>query len=328
MGVRTVRSSATAKIDLHHATRRPQGEHRIAQFPSYPIIASSLVSDQLISESPSQSSTIHHRKESRYRIQADERQRTGLSRSSEMDITNSKFRQTNDSNGSSSDLSGNSSNDNHSPNTQEQQMGQHTKGFSRKEMSVIAKFRRRLTDHHRSSSDDEHVSASSSDVVQSHCTAPDPPHQFVSNFTLTYSLSNDPCQKYRLDLFQDGHICDHRTWTSYYLYSYVFYMETHSQRFELSMNHTIGSRPSSPAAEQPAQTVPTYRWCEVKNPIQLDRNHMVSLPVPLDYEHIVHIHDRLSWDQIEWGPSGVRIAGREHPIHRIFFLSRQCVPDK
>lgn len=147
--------------------------------------------------------------------------------------------------------------------------------------------------------------------------------KFVPNITLTFNLSNDPCMKYSLGTVADkDYEC--ASYTSFRLRSEVIYVETSTERYELSWT---GSRPATlPTTPVGASTtrkdvmLDTYRWARVRDPRQLDAAVMSLLDVPLPDSFVEEIETDLDWSEIEWGPNSIRVRGVEYRLRSILFI--------
>eukprot|EP00124_Ichthyophonus_hoferi_P005462 Ihof_evm2s798 gene=Ihof_evmTU2s798 len=97
--------------------------------------------------------------------------------------------------------------------------------------------------------------------------------QLVPDISVLFSLANDPCLRYTLNMVVDRGTPP-RSYTSYRLRQEVLYLETDSHRYELSC--------------QPIQSgVPnTFQWAVVRCPQLISLDSMKTMPCPLLEEHI------------------------------------------
>lgn len=128
----------------------------------------------------------------------------------------------------------------------------------------------------------------------------------VQEITVIYSLSNDPWVKYSLQAVCDQGLKPHDR-TSARLHSHVLFMESYSERFELSKSHN-----NTNGEER-------YTLCRCKRIQSGKELRAIGVPLP-DSEKEV-IVDGVLWEDIQWSSHSVVIRKVSYPIVRVQFMS-------
>jgi len=135
---------------------------------------------------------------------------------------------------------------------------------------------------------------------------------FPESTIVQYNLANEPCFKYNLSLLCDRGV-EQSDWTSYRLRSSVLYLETRNIRYELS-------KEGSTVIE--GMKYDTYRWVQVLDPPKITSAFLRSEAVPLQDDQVKVLESNLDWSQIHYGPSSIRVNGKEYPITKLFWFPR------
>ncbi|KAL4425450.1 hypothetical protein ABPG75_009466 [Micractinium tetrahymenae] len=147
----------------------------------------------------------------------------------------------------------------------------------------------------------------------------------VQEVTVMFNLVNEPWPKYSLHAVADRGLRPHE-WTSARLKASVLYLESHKERFELAHlppaaaaggNEPDGEAGAPPPAER-------YRFSRCRR--ALPAAAMLRLGVPLPAAEREVLQDDLSWEDIEWGPTGVSVRGQLYPLVRIHFTPQTGKP--
>lgn len=134
-------------------------------------------------------------------------------------------------------------------------------------------------------------------------------HNAFSDARVVFNLSNEPAFKYSLSMVADRSP-DARHWTSVRLQTSTLYLEsTGGRRFELSLESHV-----------PGISV-TYRFAECKKPRTTSKSAMQEFGVPLPESEATVLEKGLSWNEIEWGVSAVRLRGKLLNLNCCFWLS-------
>jgi len=158
--------------------------------------------------------------------------------------------------------------------------------------------------------------------------------KLIQEVTVQYNLCNEPWLKYSIAAVADQGF-KRSQWTSARLRRDTLYLETHSQRFELSWDGEEqggdseggGGGGSGEAAAgggeggaAGAVAEDTYRWARCITPLPLGVTRSLGIPLPKDT--LTDVKAGLKWDEIKWGSASVDVAGTEYTIVRLHFLSR------
>jgi hypothetical protein len=144
------------------------------------------------------------------------------------------------------------------------------------------------------------------------------PQSLPKDSFVVWNLSNEPCFKYSFAMISDRGT-DPSQWTSYRLRTSSLFLETDSDRYELSLfkSATSGS-----------QHFDTYRWARVKNPEVISRWDLrAQINVPLPKNRIDNIVENVDWSEFCWGLSSVIVRGLEYHIKKLWWQSRFSLSD-
>lgn len=142
--------------------------------------------------------------------------------------------------------------------------------------------------------------------------------QLIPDVTIMFNLSNEPCLKYGLSLIGDRGM-NQTQWTSWRLKDEVIYFEHQMKRYELSREKETNSITQNSDNELDTSRFDKYRWARVL-PKAIYNNEITDVPLPLDLISV--LETQIDWDEIEWGPTSVRIRGKCFEITSIQF--RKC----
>lgn len=132
----------------------------------------------------------------------------------------------------------------------------------------------------------------------------------LQEVTVQYNLCNEPWTKYSMATVADRGLLPSQ-WTSARLHRLVLYVETHRHRYEVSM--------VSPAdGEDPGED--KYRWGRCSVPLSVVATRDQGTPLPAS--HLRDIVSDLSWEDFQWGPTGVHVGSETSGIQRFFALAR------
>ena len=101
---------------------------------------------------------------------------------------------------------------------------------------------------------------------------------------------------------------DKERWTSTRLRREALYLESATQRFELSLARG-GSGPYD-----------KYNLSEVSVPHEMDARAVEAAGVPLPGKKTVVMEVGLDWEELVWGPSYVRVRGNELSCLRMLYV--------
>lgn len=124
--------------------------------------------------------------------------------------------------------------------------------------------------------------------------------------TVVFSLSNEPFLKYSLALVADQGMTPDR-FTSARLRKEALFLESHSTRWELSRTHQEGRDDR-------------YALSRVLKPQEMDRKATLAAGVPLPKTAVEVVYKDLDWEELVWGPSFVRVRGKEFPLARGLYV--------
>ncbi len=128
------------------------------------------------------------------------------------------------------------------------------------------------------------------------------PESFIhKEFDLIFNLSFETSIAYSLPAIADkGN--DVSDFTSWNLRDKTLYLETSSQRFELTRNIADYSND-----EFIFNDYETFRFSEVLNPVEKDNDYMNRNNVPLLTENLKFLFERLDFQEIEFGETSLKI---------------------
>lgn len=150
----------------------------------------------------------------------------------------------------------------------------------------------------------------------------------LPNTTMKFNLSNDLSLQYDLTL-----LCDRGTerekWTSYKLKSFILFLETATDRYELCKDGV---------KKKNDKTYDTYRWSQVKQPLFLSQSKFgrfskiadttfitpesTSISLPLPQDHLTVLHTNLDWSDFLWGSDSLQLKGQHYSLETLFWLPR------
>ncbi|XP_066384370.1 uncharacterized protein [Miscanthus floridulus] len=165
--------------------------------------------------------------------------------------------------------------------------------------------------------------------------------RFVREVTIQYNLCNEPWLKYSISIVADKGLKKSLYTSARLKKGEVIYLETHFDRYELCFS---GEKPrivrsSSNASEAEAEkhqssshhsqngdrrvgeheTRDVFRWSRCKK--AMPESAMRSIGIPLPANQLEVLQDNLEWEDVQWSQTGVWVAGKEHPLARVHFLS-------
>lgn len=156
--------------------------------------------------------------------------------------------------------------------------------------------------------------------------------RLIQEVTVQYNLCNEPWLKYSIAAVADQGF-KRSQWTAARLRRESLYLETTTQRFELSYDGDDDNNDNNAGGDgngngnggggEGSASVggeDKYRWARCKTPLPLAI--MRSLGIPLPAEHLAEVKTGLKWDDIKWGAASVDVAGSELNVVRLHFLSR------
>ncbi|KAL3524600.1 hypothetical protein ACH5RR_012972 [Cinchona calisaya] len=166
--------------------------------------------------------------------------------------------------------------------------------------------------------------------------------RFVREVTVQFNLCGEPWLKYSVSVVADKGLKKPLYTSSRLKKGEVLYLETHSCRYELCFTgEKIVKATASQAHEAEADKslthnlhatngerslmdgeivfVDAFRWSRCKN--LHPQTKMLSIGIPLPLEYVEVLADNLEWEDINWTPTGVMIAGKQYPLARAHFMS-------
>ncbi|KAL2635097.1 hypothetical protein R1flu_006576 [Riccia fluitans] len=184
--------------------------------------------------------------------------------------------------------------------------------------------------------------------------------RYLLEVTIQYNLCNEPWLKYNMNIVADKGLKKSQYTSARIKKGDVLYVETHSNRYELSYEEPRatggGSLPASErgkekaecteksqlqgtsshteknqqsqagaagaATEKAASSNPgeKFRWARCKWPLPLVAMRSKGVPLPADC--VTVLESGLSWEEVLWSPAGVCVRGKEYPLARAQFVSR------
>ena len=143
--------------------------------------------------------------------------------------------------------------------------------------------------------------------------------KLIQEVTIQYNLCNEPWLKYSI-----ASVCDQgfkrADWTSARLRTNTLYLETHTQRFELSYDGPVFDEEAENYDEVNAPEADVYRWGRCVKP--RDLTETAELGVPLPKEELVDVVTGINWTEVGFGLNSVHIQGKEHKVVRLQWLPR------
>ena len=136
--------------------------------------------------------------------------------------------------------------------------------------------------------------------------------RFVKEITVQYNLCNEPWLKYALSLVTDRGL-DPKLWTSYRLRSEVLFLESTTQRFELSRcppaDQGGGKRNSGPDKY-------ILKLCNAP----LEGRQLRELGVPLPPAHVQDVSGPLDWEEFGLCTDGLLVGGKYYALERLCWV--------
>ncbi|XP_017256793.1 uncharacterized protein LOC108226362 [Daucus carota subsp. sativus] len=145
--------------------------------------------------------------------------------------------------------------------------------------------------------------------------------RFAQEVMIQFNLCNEPWIMYSINAVADRGL-EKPLFTSARLkMGEVLYLENHACRYELCFvkEKVVKRETKDPANIAESESIDLFRWSRCKKP--LPQELMLSLGIPLPLENVEVLEDNLEWEDINWSPSGVWIAGKEYPLNRVHFLA-------
>ncbi|GAU28466.1 hypothetical protein TSUD_294690 [Trifolium subterraneum] len=166
--------------------------------------------------------------------------------------------------------------------------------------------------------------------------------RFIREVTIQYNLCNEPWIKYSISIVADKGLKRPLYTSARLKKGEVLYLETHSCRYELcfagekivkaipatqlhdpdkekSQNHHLHSA-NGDKSDSDTILIDVFRWSRCKKPLPQTLMRTVGIPLPL--EHVEVIEENIDWEDVQWSQTGVWIAGKEYPLCRVHFLSK------
>jgi len=130
-------------------------------------------------------------------------------------------------------------------------------------------------------------------------------NMYYTEFNMVFNLSSEMWLAYSLPAICDKGR-DFKDFTSYRLKRSVLYIETSSQRFEISLNFMDHNNDDYLFEEYE-----TYKIAEVLDPISKDNDFMREEKVPLDEKYVKVIYNMVDWHDLLWGENCLKIKDFE-----------------
>ena len=140
--------------------------------------------------------------------------------------------------------------------------------------------------------------------------------RLIREVTVQYNLCNEPWLKYNVAAVADQGFKKSQ-WTAARLRRESLYLETHSQRYELSFEGDVE------AVDDGGEGLvgeDKYRWARCLKPKPLAETRRLGVPLPR--EELETVKSGLAWEDVKFGAGSVSIAGEEVNVVRLQFLSR------
>lgn len=126
---------------------------------------------------------------------------------------------------------------------------------------------------------------------------------------VAFSLSNEPWYKYSLALIADQGT-DPSRWTSVRMRREALFLESPARRFELALQ----------TAAVDDGRMDKYVLSQVLSPQSMDKAAVQAAGVPLPAKAATPLYESLDWEELEWGPSFLRVRGDELPLSRMLYV--------
>ena len=126
-------------------------------------------------------------------------------------------------------------------------------------------------------------------------------NMYYTEFNMVFNLSFEMWLSYSLPAICDKGR-DFKDFTSYRLKKSVLYIETASQRYEISLN-IMDHKNDDYLFEE----YETYKIAEVIEPIPKDNDFMLANKIPLENKYIKVIYNIVDWHELLWGETCLKI---------------------
>ena len=126
-------------------------------------------------------------------------------------------------------------------------------------------------------------------------------NMYYTEFNMVFNLSFEMWLAYSLPAICDKGR-DFKDFTSHRLKKSVLYIETSSQRFEISLN-IMDHNDDDYLFEE----YETYKISEVIDPIPKDNDFMLANKIPLENKYLRVIYNMVDWHDLLWGESCLKI---------------------
>lgn len=149
-------------------------------------------------------------------------------------------------------------------------------------------------------------------------------NMYYTEFNMVFNLSFEMWLSYSLPA-----ICDKgrnfKDFTSHRLQKNVLYIETSTQRFEISLNIMDHSND-----EFLFEEYEKFNVAEVKEPIPKDNDFMLENKIPLEEKYVIPIFSRIDWHEFLWGENCLKIKDKIISGIKCFNYYQRCneVSDK
>ena len=130
-------------------------------------------------------------------------------------------------------------------------------------------------------------------------------NMYYTEFNMVFNLSSEMWLAYSLPAICDKGR-DFKDFTSYRLKKNVLYIETPSQRFEISLNFMDHNNDDYLFEEYE-----TYKIAEVLDPITKDNDFMREEKIPLNDKYVKVIFNMVDWHDLLWGENSLKIKDFE-----------------
>ncbi|EPS74224.1 hypothetical protein M569_00530, partial [Genlisea aurea] len=156
--------------------------------------------------------------------------------------------------------------------------------------------------------------------------------KFVREVTIQFNLCMEPWLKYSISAVADKGLKKSLFTSARLKKGEVLYAETHTKRYELCF---MGEKVAKTQAAETGKiqclnggvdgessssvVVDLFRWSRCKRP--LPQKYMLSVGIPLPWEHVEILEENVEWEEILWSQTGVWIGGKEYQLARAHFLA-------
>ena len=130
-------------------------------------------------------------------------------------------------------------------------------------------------------------------------------NMYYTEFNMVFNLSSEMWLAYSLPAICDKGR-DFKDFTSYRLKKNALYIETPSQRFEISLNFMDHNNDDYLFEEYE-----TYKIAEVLDPITKDNDFMREEKIPLNDKYVKVIFNMVDWHDLLWGENSLKIKDFE-----------------